>query len=313
MLLRIFTEPQQGASYDQLLAVARTAEEEGFDAFFRSDHYQRMGPGDGLPGPSDAWTTLAGLARDTSTIRLGTLVSSATFRHPGILAIQVAQVDAMSNGRVELGLGAGWYELEHKSYAIPFPTAVKERFDRLEDQLAILRGLWTTPAGETFTYAGAYHSFENSPGLPKPVQQPHPPIIIGGGGPKRTPRLAAQYGTEFNVPPFPHNAQIATSMCDRVRAACERHGRDPDSLRYSAAMVACVGADEAELERRANAIGRPLDDLRKGAAAGTPAEVVDKLGTYAEAGIDRVYLQVFDLDDLDHLRLIAAEVKPKLS
>jgi F420-dependent oxidoreductase-like protein len=313
MKLRVFTEPQQGASYDQLVRVATVAEEEGFDAFFRSDHYHRMGPGDGLPGPTDAWTTLAGLARDTSTIRLGTLVSSATFRFPGILAIQVAQVDAMSNGRVELGLGAGWFDREHAAYAIPFPSSLKERFERLEDQLAIVHGLWTTPAGDRFDYAGRHYRVEDSPALPKPTQQPHPPIVVGGAGPKRTPALAAKYADEFNVPPFPHTSDAAGAMFQRVGKACEAEGRDPASMVFSAATLVCVGADERELEQRANAIGRSVDDVRKSAAGGTPAEVVDKLGRYAEIGADRIYLQLFDLDDLDHVRLIAAEVMPKLS
>ena len=313
MQLRVFTEPQQGATYDQLLAVARRAEQLGFDAFFRSDHYHHMGAGDGFPGPTDAWTTLAALARETTTIRLGTLVSSATFRHPGILAIQVAQVDAMSGGRVELGLGAGWFEQEHKAYAIPFPTSLKERFDRLEDQLAIIKGLWTTELGATFSYEGRHHSVVDSPALPKPEQRPYPPIIIGGGGPKRTPQLAARYSSEFNVPPFPHTADVAKSMFERVRSACENERRDPSTLTYSAAMTVCVGADERELQRRAEALGRPLDQLRNGAAVGTPAEVVDKLQAYAAVGAERAYLQVFDLDDLEHLDLIAAEVMPGVS
>ncbi|HVM10768.1 MAG TPA: LLM class F420-dependent oxidoreductase [Acidimicrobiales bacterium] len=313
MKLRVFTEPQQGASYDQLLAVARTAEELGFDAFFRSDHYHHMGPGDGVPGPTDAWTTLAALARETATIRLGTLVSSATFRHPGILAIQVAQVDAMSGGRVELGLGAGWFEQEHLAYGIPFPSSLRERFDRLEDQLAIVRGLWTTPVGERFSYDGRYHSVVESPALPKPEQRPHPPIIIGGGGPKRTPRLAARYASEFNAPPFPHTADVAGAMFSRVRAACESEGRDPSTMTFSAAVVVCVGATEGELHRRAGALQRPLDQIRSGAAVGTPQEVVDKLAAYGQAGADRIYLQTFDLDDLDHLRLVAADVMPHLA
>src|SRR5687768_12581759 len=199
MQLRIFTEPQQGASYDDQLAVARLAEELGFDAFFRSDHYLKMGGVSGRPGPTDSWVTLAGLARETSTIRLGTLVTSATFRHPGPLAISVAQVDAMSGGRVELGLGAGWFEAEHEAYAIPFPP-VGERFARLDEQLAIVTGLWRTPAGERFSYSGRHYSVVDSPALPKPVQSPRPPVIIGGGGPKRTPRLAAQFADEFNLP-----------------------------------------------------------------------------------------------------------------
>ncbi|MFM2077481.1 MAG: hypothetical protein RJA49_1371, partial [Actinomycetota bacterium] len=195
--LRIFTEPQQGATYFDLLAVAQRAEQRGFDAFFRSDHYLAMGA-PGLPGPSDAWTTLAGIARETSTIRLGTLVNSATFRLPGPLAITVANVDAMSNGRVELGLGAGWFAAEHEAYGIPFPP-LGERFDRLEEQLAVITGLWGTPAGSTFDHAGAHYQLGSSPALPKPVQSP-PPIIIGGGGAKRTPALAARYAAEFNLP-----------------------------------------------------------------------------------------------------------------
>src|SRR3954453_20989606 len=148
MNLRVFTEPQQGASYDDLLRVAHAAEDLGFDAFFRSDHYLVMGDGDGLPGPTDAWMTLAGLARETSRIKLGTLVSPVTFRLPGVLAISVAQVDVMSGGRAELGLGAGWFEAEHRAYGIPFPP---KRFDLLEEQLAVVTGLWSTPRGETFS------------------------------------------------------------------------------------------------------------------------------------------------------------------
>ena len=167
--LRIFTEPQQGATYDTLLAVAQRTEALGFGAFFRSDHYLKMGDVSGLPGPTDAWITLAGLARDTSTIRLGTLVSPVTFRSPGLLAISVAQVDQMSGGRVELGLGAGWYEAEHTAYGFDFPST-GARFDSLTDQLAIIDGMWSTPIGETFSYAGTAHSVVDSPGLPKPVQ-----------------------------------------------------------------------------------------------------------------------------------------------
>src|SRR3954451_20231804 len=232
MQLRIFTEPQQGASYEDLLAVARAAEDAGFDAFFRSDHYLRMGSGDGEPGPTDAWITLAGLARETSTIRLGTLVSSATFRLPGPLAVTVAQVDAMSAGRVELGLGTGWFEAEHAAYGIPFEM-LGERFERLEEQLAIITGLWTTAPGERFDFAGRYYHLENSPALPKPVQQPRPPIIVGGGGAKRTPALAARFADEFTLP-F-HTLEAGTAQFERVRDACRAAGRDPSTLRLSAA------------------------------------------------------------------------------
>jgi F420-dependent oxidoreductase-like protein len=306
--LRIFTEPQMGATYDDLLAVARRTEETGFDAFFRSDHYLTMG-GDGLPGPTDAWVTLAGLARETSRIRLGTLMTAATFRLPGPLAIAVAQVDQMSGGRVELGIGAGWFEAEHSAYGIPFPS-LGERFDRYEEQVAVVSGLWGTPPGETFHFEGKHYALFDSPALPKPVQPGGIPIIVGGAGRRRTPRLAARYASEFNVP-FA-SAEDNARLFDGVRAACVEAGRDPSSLVYSSALVLCVGADEAEIARRAAAIGREVDELRAHGVAGTPSEAVDVLGRYAEAGAQRCYLQVLDLSDLDHLDLVASEVAPQL-
>lgn len=310
MKLRIFTEPQQGASYFQLLAVAQRAEKLGFDAFFRSDHFQKMGDQvTGLPGPSDAWITLAGIARETSTIRLGTLVNSATFRLPGVLAISVANVDAMSNGRVELGLGAGWYAAEHTSYGIPFP-ALGERFNVLTEQLAIVTGLWNTPNGETFSFEGKHFQLTDSPALPKPVQSP-PPIVIGGGGPKRTPMLAAKYGAEFNLP-F-QGKEFFVQQCDRVKAACESIGRNPQSLAYSNALVSCIGKNDAEIARRAAAIGREVEELRKNGLCGTPAEAVERLLEWKAAGSQRVYLQMLDLDDLDQLDLIASEVMPHVA
>jgi alkanesulfonate monooxygenase len=305
MQLRIFTEPQQGATYDDLARVARAAEEFGFDAFFRSDHYQSMGAASGLPGPTDAWLTLAALARETSRIRLGTLVSPATFRLPGPLAISVAQVDQMSGGRVELGLGAGWYEREHASYGIAFYD-VRERFARFAEQVEIVHGLLTTPSGETFDYDGTYYQLAQSPALPKPVQSP-PPLILGGAGKKKGARLAARYADEFNVG-FETVAGTGETF-DRVRAAAAETGR---SLIYSSAQVVCVGRDEAELARRAEAIGREVGDLRANGLAGTPAEVVDRIGDYAGIGVTRMYLQVLDLSDLDHLELVASEVMPHL-
>ncbi len=309
--VRIFVEPQQGADYERLLAVARTTEELGFDGFFRSDHYLWMAAmvGDVQPGPTDAWVTLAGLARETTRLRLGTLVTSATFRWPGPLAITVAQVDAMSGGRVELGLGAGWFDDEHRAYAIPFPS-MRERFDRLEEQLEILTGLWTTPVGDRFSYDGRHYTVVDSPGLPKPAQAPYPPLIVGGTGPTKTPRLAARFADEFNIP-F-HGVDDTGAQFDRVRRACEEIGRDPAGLRFSAAAVVCCGADEAELGRRAAAIERDVDELRTNGAAGSPAEVADRLRAYAELGATTVYLQVLDLTDMDHLRLIAEEVVPAL-
>lgn len=309
MRARIFTEPQQGASYEALLAVARTAEECGFDAFFRSDHYLAMG-GDGLPGPTDAWVTLAGLARDTARLRLGTLVTSATFRLPGPLAIAVAEVDAMSGGRVEIGLGAGWYDAEHRAYGIPFPPT-SERFERLEEQLAVLTGLWSTPVGERFSFSGRHYRFEDSPALPKPAQSPHPPVIVGGGGARRTPAVAARFADEYNTPFF--RVDDARAQYQRVAEACEGAGRDPAELPVSAAVVVCCGKDEAEVKRRAAAIGRAPDELRENGAAGTPDQVVERLLAYAGAGASTVYLQLLDLDDLDHVRLIGSEVLAHLA
>jgi len=302
MQLRIFTEPQQGASYATLLRVATATEELGFDAFFRSDHYLKIGNVSGLPGPTDAWIALAGLARETSRIRLGTLVSPATFRYPGPLAISVAQVDQMSGGRVELGFGAGWFEAEHTAYGIPFP-GTRERFDRYAEQLAIISGLWGTPAGEKFSYAGQYYKVTDSPGLPKPAQQPRPPVIIGGGGLKRTPQLAARYADEYNLP-FGSVRDTAAAY-DRVRAACAAEGRDETSLIYSTAQTVCCGRTPEEISKRAAAIGREPDELREHGLAGTPEEIAERIAEFAGIGASRVYLQVLDLDDVDHLELLA--------
>jgi F420-dependent oxidoreductase-like protein len=309
MQLRIFTEPQQGAEYGRLLAVARAAEELGFDAFFRSDHYLKMGDGSGLPGPTDSWVTLAGLARETVRIRLGTLMTAATFRYPGPLAISVAQVDEMSAGRIELGLGAAWFAAEHAAYGIPFPS-VAERFDRLEEQLAIITGLWETPEGKTFSFDGSYYALTDSPALPKPVQRPRPPILVGGEGPRRTPRLAARFADEYNTAfVSPEETRAAYG---RVRDACAAAGRDPASLVYSAAQTVCCGRTGAEVARRAAAIGREVAELEASGLAGSPAQIVDKLGRFAGTGASRVYLQVLDLHDLGHLELIAAEVMPQV-
>jgi alkanesulfonate monooxygenase len=308
--LRIFTEPQQGASYLDLLRVARCAEKAGYDAFFRSDHYLKMGSADGLPGPSDAWITLAGLARDTETIRLGTLVTAATFRHPGPLAISVANVDQMSGGRIEFGIGAGWFETEHAAYGIPFPP-LGERFDRFSEQLEIITGLWHTGEGETFSFDGKHYQVTDSPALPKPAQPSGPPVIIGGGGAKRTPALAARFASEFNLAFTDIDSGIAAF--DRVEAACRKIGRDPAELTRSAALVLCVGRNEVELAKRAEFIGRDVDDLREQGLAGTVSEVVDRLGTWRErAGVTRFYLQALDLADLDHIELVASEVAPQL-
>ncbi|MFE2088294.1 LLM class F420-dependent oxidoreductase [Streptomyces sp. NPDC059460] len=307
MDLRVFTEPQQGATYETLLRVAKAAEELGYGAFFRSDHYLHMGAVDGLPGPTDAWITLAGLARETTRIRLGTLMTAGTFRLPGVLAIQVAQVDQMSGGRVELGLGSGWYAEEHAAYGIPFP---KEKFGRLEEQLAVVTGLWNTPVGERFDFDGTYYQLSDSPALPKPAQA-RVPVLIGGHGARRTPALAAQYADEFNIP-FASLADTEQQF-KRVRAAAESCGRRADDLVYSNALVACVGKTDAEVKRRAEAIGRDVDELKANGLAGSPAEVVERISAFRAVGSQRMYLQMLDLDDLDHLELIASDVMPQLS
>ncbi len=301
MRLCVFTEPQEGASYDDLRKVAQRAEECGFDGFFRSDHFLSMDT-EGLPGPTDAWLTLAALSVQTSRIRLGTLVSSATFRLPGPLAVAAAQADQMSGGRIEFGLGAGWFEPEHSAYGIPFPP-VGERFDRLEEQLEIITGLWRTPVGERFTFHGDHYQLTDSPGLPKPVQASGPPVIIGGAGPKRTPALAARYADEFNVP-F-RTVGESRAVYERVREACAAQGRETPIVFSAAHTVAC-GRTAAEAKARNERIGN------RAHVSGTPSEVVDHIGRYAELGVTRFFLQILDLGDLDHLDVFASEVAPQL-
>lgn len=309
MDFRIFTEPQQGATYDDLLRIAQATEDAGFSAFFRSDHYLKMGSVSGLPGPTDAWITLAGLARETSRIRLGTLVTASTFRHPSVLAISAAQVDQMSGGRVEFGFGSGWFADEHAAYGIPLPP-MRDLFDRYAEQLEVITGLWGTPEGETFSYQGTHYTLVDAPALPKPAQRPHPPIILGGTGKKRTPQLAARFADEFNVP-F-NDIETAHAQYERVAAAAEDAGRDPDEIVRSAALVVAVGKDDTEVARRADAIGREVGELKRNGVAGSPAEAVDTIGRWREkTGISRLYLQVLDIHDLDHLEVIASEIAPQ--
>ncbi|MEU5695700.1 LLM class F420-dependent oxidoreductase [Actinosynnema sp. NPDC020468] len=309
MDFRAFVAPQLADTYDSLAAFALTAEAAGYGALFVSDHLVRIGPGETAPSaPGDAWTTLAGLARDTSTIRLGTLVTSATFRHPGPLAISVAQVDRMSGGRVDFGFGAGWHEEEHTAFGLPFPD-VRERFDRFEEQLEIITGLWGTPVGETFSFAGKHYTLTDSPALPKPAQA-SVPLVIGGRGRTRTPALAARFADEFNTA-F-QAPEAAKELFDRFDAAARAIGRDPGTVVHSVALRVVVGRDDAEVARRAGVeeeIGRQLnvEQLR-----GTPGQVVDRLGEWAELGVGRVYLSFNDQNDLDHVELLASEVFPQV-
>jgi len=305
--LRIFTEPQQGASYEQLLAVARAAEELGYGAFFRSDHFLKMGSASGRPAATDAWVTLAGLARDTTTIRLGTLVTPVTFRPLGTFSAVVAEVDQMSGGRLEVGLGAGWYEQEHQAFGLPFPD-VAARYDRLEDQLAVLAGVWAAEPGATFSLQGRTLAVQIDADTVRPAQRPHPPVVLGGQGGPRSARLAAAYADEYNVSFVP--ADHMQRVHDQVRRACDAAGRDPASVVYSAGQVLCCGRSDAEVARRAAAIGREVAELRENGLAGSPDEVLAKLGRFSDRGGERFYLQVLDLADLDHLRLVAETVLP---
>ncbi|NES12642.1 MULTISPECIES: LLM class F420-dependent oxidoreductase [Micromonospora] len=312
MRVCVFTEPHRGASYDDQLRFARRVEETGYEGFFRADHYRAMGDEPALPGPTDAWLTMAALARETSRIRLGTLVTSATFRPPGPLAVMVAQVDQMSGGRVELGIGAGWFEREHTAYGIPFPP-VAERFDRLAEQLEVVTGLWRTPLGETYSFKGEHYQLLDAPALPKPVQRPGPPVIVGGRGPKRTPELAARYADEFNMP-FKTVAETAAAY-QRVREACQRTGRDASGrapLVLSAGVVVAIGRTDAEAQRRAAPLHVKSALPPEDPVVGSPAQLVDRLGEFAAIGTTRVHLRLIDFDDLDHLELIAAEVLPQL-
>jgi F420-dependent oxidoreductase-like protein len=311
MRVTLFVEPHRGATYDDQLRLARHAEEAGFEGFLRADHYQPMTADLGFPGPTDAWVTLAGLARETSRIRLGTLVNAATFRLPGPLAIMVAQVDAMSGGRIDLGMGAGWVEREHTSYGIPFPP-LGERFDRLAEQLAIVSGLWATPEGDRYSFDGKHYRLLDAPALPKPVQRPGPPIIVGGRGPRRTPELAARFADEFNMP-FKTVAETATAF-QRVRTACETYDRPAGrAMTYSAGIVVALGRTDAEAQRRAaplhvKSVLPPEDPV-----VGPPGLLVERIGEMAAIGANRIHLRVIDMSDLDHVDLIASEVLPQVT
>jgi F420-dependent oxidoreductase-like protein len=299
----VLLEPLHGGTYDQILAVAQTTEEAGFDAFFRSDHYLGVERGDTDYRPTDSWTTLAGLARETTRVRLGTLLTAGTFRLPGVLATTVATADAMSGGRVELGLGAAWYDREHESLGIPFPP-LKDRFDRLEEQLEIITGLWRTPPGESFSFSGQHFRLTDCANPPRPVQSPHPPIIVGGAGPRRTPALAARYADEFN-------AAFGPGMRERYdvfRRACEKNGRDPATARLSYVIPVACGTDKAEVERRVETIRSPA--LRDAAASGPPEAVAERLVELAADGADTIYFHIYDIHDLDHIRLLGEQVLP---
>lgn len=310
MRYALMTEPQQGLSYDEILALAQTAEEAGLEAFFRSDHYS------GFPQPreatTDAWTTLAGLARETSRIGLGVLVSPVTFRIPGSFAKVVATADQMSGGRVELGVGAGWHEQEHARLGIPFPD-VGERFDMLEETLAIVHGLWTEPDG--WSNAGPRWPLRDAILRPRPEHsgRRHPPIILGGQGGPRLTRLAAAYADELNISSATPGRVAAPY--ERLRSACDAIGRDPDSIVRSAMTGVLVGDSPAEVRDRARmAVAAAFDEgtdadawfaeRRKRWIIGTPDEAQERVQAMAAAGVQRIMLQDFLPRDLDMVRLI---------
>ncbi len=306
MRMRVLLEPHHGASYAQILAMARATEAAGFDAFFRSDHYLGIDPYDTGYRPTDSWTTLAGLAVQTERVRLGTLMTASTYRQPGPLAIAVATVDAMSGGRVELGIGAAWYEREHRFFGIPFPP-LGERFDRLAEQLDIITGLWGTTPGEAFSYDGRYYQLQECASIPRSAASI--PVIIGGAGPRRTPALAARFAAEFN-------SGMSDGLAERFanfRRICEESGRDPADVRLSTTLPVCCGPTRREADRRAAALGEDgLRMLRMG-ITGDPGDIVGRLAELRAAGADTVYFHLYDVADLDHIALLGSEVLPQLN
>lgn len=311
MRYALMTEPQQGLSYAEILAVATAAEHAGFEAFFRSDHYASFPGGSGKP-TTDAWTTLAGLARETSRIRLGVLVSPVTFRIPGQLAKVIQTVDEMSDGRVEAGFGAGWNEDEHAQLGIPFPP-LRERFDMLEEQMAIIHGLWTQEDG--WSYEGGHWTVRHAirHGQIARAGRRHPHVIFGGKGNPRLARLVARYGDEFNLNSA--SPDTAPAAYERVRSACREEGRDPDEIVYSAMTGVLVAETEADLRARVRDL---LDELGLGAddgdawlaerrgrwVIGTPDEAMERVRALEALGTQRIMLQDFLPRDLDHVRLL---------
>jgi F420-dependent oxidoreductase-like protein len=309
-------EGQEGVTWDQWLSLALACEEHGFDGLFRSDHYLSFEhPRE--RGAFDAWTTLAALAAITERVRLGTMVSPVTFRHPSLLAKSVVTVDHASDGRVELGMGGGWFEREHSAYGFPFPPTA-ERMDILAEQVEIVHRLWDWDEDEV-TFRGTHYQLEACPALPRPLQDPHPPLIIGGGAGPRSAALAARWADEYDVV-FVDPA-TARDRRGRVSAACERIGRDPGEVRFSVFTRVVVGADEDELRQRAAALMESLDEqgdveafidgMRSNMTIGTVEQVLGRLEEYAKVGVDRVYMQHLVHDDLETVALIGTEVVPE--
>lgn len=320
MRLNVMLEPQEGLSYADILAVARRSEHLGFAGLYRSDHYASGAGREGLAS-TDAWATVAGLARETERITLGTMVSPVTFRAAGNLAKVVTTVAEMAGTvggapRVHLGLGTGWLEVEHRMHGFPFEDTAT-RFRRLDEHLQVVRGLWD-PDTERFTFDGEFEQLTDARFAPKP--DPRPRIIVGGSGRRKTPRLAARYADEMNSPsPTPADARQLRSALDE---ACEAEGRDPASAAFTVMTGCLVGADEREFRRRADRLreqsgggtpfGEWLSGLEQSWVVGTPEQAADRLGELTDAGVEAVMLQHLLTDDLDMLDVVAHEVATRL-
>ncbi len=311
MQLCLMIEGQEGVSWAQWVALAHTCEQHHIPALFRSDHYTNLDGQHPDRGSLDAWATLTGLAAVTSTLRLGTMVSPATFRHPSELAKVVVTADHVSAGRVELGLGAGWHEREHEAYGFPFP-GTRERMDVLEEQLQIIHGAWTEAP---FSFAGGHYTLRDLDAQPRPVQQPHPPLIMGGSAGPRSVALAARYADEYNTP-FPTLDDVRQRR-DAVLTACERAGRDP--LPFSIMTGVVVGADEAELRDRAarlterTGIANVAQEPPAGWIVGTAESAAEQLAALRDAGVSRVLCQHLLHDDLDAVALIGDRLAPAVA
>jgi F420-dependent oxidoreductase-like protein len=309
--IAVMIEGQEDQTWDDWLALADACERLGFEALFRSDHYLSV---DGMRdrGSLDAWGTVCALGAVTEHVRLGTLVSPATFRHPSVLAKSVVTADHISRGRVEVGIGTGWLEAEHIAYGFPFPQ-IGTRMDRLAEQLEIITRSW---APGPFSFHGEHWQVEDLDALPKPVQRPHPPLIMGGSAGPRSAALAARFAGEYNVvhvdPP------TAAMRRARLDEACRATGRDPSTLTFSLMNGFVIGADEAALRDHGRRIAEwqgttdDLDSLAERWIVGTPERFVARLREYADAGVERVMLQHHLYRDLRPLELVAAEVMPEL-
>jgi F420-dependent oxidoreductase-like protein len=312
----LMIEGQEGVTWDDWLSLALACEEHGFDGLFRSDHYLSFDdPRE--RGAFDAWSTLAALASITERVRLGTLVSPVGFRHPAMLSKAVVAVDHASDGRAELGMGAGWFEREHRAFGFPFPPA-SERHDILAEQIEIVHRLWDRDEDQV-DFEGTHYRLDACTSLPKPVQDPHPPLIVGGGAGPRSTALAARWADEYNV--VYSDPSTAREQRERVRAACASIGRDPDEVRFSVMTRAVIGADDGELRERGSALMERqgergdvddfVDGMRSKGTVGTTEQVLDRLQAFAEAGAERVFLQHLVHDDLEAVALIGREVVPE--